>query len=74
MSYEKLVAADKSGARKMETGFWILLCIVAVIVLTIRLAFVFPEKAHKPIFWVVSVSSTIILGIIAFLIIRHFDL
>ena len=52
----------------MDTFIWILICVIAVFALSIRLAFVFPEKANKPIFWVISSVSTVVFGIIVYFV------
>ena len=57
----------------METVFWVVLCIVAVIASSIRLAFVFPEKANKPIFWLISSASAVVFGVIVYFVLSALD-
>jgi len=58
----------------MEAFIGIMLCIIAVFALCVRSAFIFPDKAHKPVFWIVSAIVTIVLGVVGFVIIKVLDL
>ena len=55
----------------MEVFVVILLCLVGITAFCIRLSFVFPEKADKPIFWIVSASACIALGVIIFVVEKY---
>ena len=59
---------------KVEILLLVFLCIIAVIVVCIRLAFVFPKKANNPVFWGIASVSAILFGIIVYCIVRRLNL
>jgi len=57
-----------------EIVLWVVLFIIVVLASCIRLAFIYPEKADKPIFWIKSAAFTVIISVIAYVAVKVFDL
>jgi len=58
----------------MELFLWILFGIVAIGAGTCRLAFSFPDKANKPMFWIVAPVAIITVCTLIYIAIRVFNL
>jgi len=57
----------------METVVWIVLCAVAILGFCLHSVFIYPEKAHKPIFWVKNAVFAVSIGVVVFVVTRIFN-
>ena len=58
----------------MYTLVWIVLCAMAILGFCLRSVFIYPEKAHKPVFLVKNAVFAVSIGVVVFVFIWFFNL
>ena len=57
----------------MELTVWIVLYVIAVVAGCIRLVFAFPEKANKPVFWIIAPIVIVVVGAVFYFVFRWLE-